>query len=97
MREPFQARRRHQIVLLDADSGAEFIAIKPRFCREHVPDLKGIVPVGIQTRRFVRGEADAVSEMVSKTPAAIAIEFLMDFLIDRLAADAGPNGRLDIS
>ena len=64
MRQPFESRLGYQIVVLDADATAQIVTIEARLDRNHISDLQRVVPVRIQSGRFVAGQTNPVAKVV---------------------------------
>ena len=63
----------HQVVVLDAHAGPEFLAIKPRFESKNVADLENIVPIRIDPWRFVGRQADTMTKVMMKFETALSV------------------------
>ena len=93
--QQFNAGLRHQVVVLQPDAGPQLGPIQAGLGREDVADFEHVVPFGIQVRRLVRVEADAVPQMMIERAGPILVENRLRGVEDRPAADTRLHGALD--
>ena len=74
MGETFRPIRGDQVILFEAESGAQVLAIDSRLDRDDIPAGQGIVPLGIEPGNFMGIKTDAMAEVVKKRPAFPPIE-----------------------
>ena len=74
--------------MLHSNAGTQFGAVESGFCGENIAFSERVVPTRIQTRRFVRGETDAVSQVVGELSTSVAVQARKNFLVEFLATYA---------
>lgn len=87
--EGFDAGGGDEVVVFDADAGAKVGMIGAGFGGEEIAFLEDVVPMGVQVRKFVGLQTDAMAEVMREAGAKLGFEELINGVEEVAAAHAG--------